>query len=57
MYVCKCSFALHGGPLETNGDFSTDLIYRCHNNKIHNSLLAMSVQLSDHDPGDGGFVV
>jgi len=50
-------FALHGGPLNGAGDFNPTLQYRCVNGKFFNSLLAMSVQLTDHDHGDGGFCV
>jgi len=50
-------FKLHGGPLTSSGDFNPMLQYRCVNGKFYNSLLAMSVQLSDHNDGDGGFCV
>mmetsp|Transcript_55187 Transcript_55187/g.178898 ORF Transcript_55187/g.178898 Transcript_55187/m.178898 type:complete len:403 (-) Transcript_55187:427-1635(-) len=50
-------FSLHGGPLTTAGRFNPALQYRCVNGQIYNSLLAMSVQLSDHNAGDGGFCV
>jgi len=50
-------FALHGGPLTSDGRFNPTLQYRCMNGEIYNSLLAMSVQLSDHNAGDGGFCV
>merc|ERR1719183_2954282 len=33
------------------------LQYRCEEGSFFNSLVAMSVQLSDHDSGDGGFCV
>merc|ERR1711865_538399 len=50
-------FALHGGPLNSEGQFNPTLQYRCMAGTMFNSLLAMSVQLSDHDAGDGGFCV
>lgn len=50
-------FHLHGGPLTSSGDLNQTLQYRCFNGKIFNTLLAMSVQLTDHNAGDGGFCV
>eukprot|EP00927_Polykrikos_kofoidii_P067861 TRINITY_DN63293_c0_g1_i1.p1 TRINITY_DN63293_c0_g1~~TRINITY_DN63293_c0_g1_i1.p1 ORF type:complete len:397 (-),score=38.40 TRINITY_DN63293_c0_g1_i1:75-1265(-) len=50
-------FALHGGPLDGEGRFNPTLQYRCMGNDMFNSLLAVSVQLSDHNPGEGGFCV
>jgi hypothetical protein len=50
-------FGLHGGPLTGTGGFNPALQYRCEKGEIYNSLLAMSVQLSDHKAGDGGFCV
>lgn len=50
-------FRLHGGPLSGSGEFNPSLQYRCVGGKFFNSLLAMSVQLCDHGPGDGGFCV
>lgn len=50
-------FALHGGPLNSEGRFNPTLQYRCVQGDIFNSLLAMSVVLSDHNAGDGGFCV
>jgi len=50
-------FALHGGPLNSEGEFNPTLQYRCVGGTLFNSLLAMSVQLSDHNAGDGGFCV
>lgn len=49
-------FSLHGGPL-IKDKFNPTLQYRCVNGQMYNSLLAMSVQLADHNPGDGGFCV
>jgi len=50
-------FKLHGGPVLSSGRFNPTLQYRCFNGELYNSLLAMSVQLSDHNEGDGGFCV
>ena len=50
-------FALHGGPLDSEGRFNPALQYRCVGGHIYNSLLAVAVQLSDHNQGDGGFTV
>jgi len=50
-------FQLHGGPLDANGKLSRVLQYRCEDGVFFNSLLGMSVQLSDHNAGDGGFGV
>lgn len=50
-------FHLHGGPIDETGRFDPTLQYRCVNGHFFNSLLAMSVQLVDHNPGDGGFCV
>ena len=46
-----------GGPLTDQGDFNPGLQYRCIGGKIWNTLLATSVQLCDHNEGDGGFAV
>lgn len=50
-------FKLHGGPLTEEGDFNPTLQYRCVRGQFFNSLLAMSVQITDHNDGDGGFCV
>jgi len=50
-------FHLHGGPLHDDGRFNPTLQYRCEKGEFYNSLLAMSVQLVDHNEGDGGFCV
>jgi len=50
-------FSLHGGPLNGKGKMNPTLQYRCEDGAFYNSLVAMSVQLSDHNPGDGGFCV
>jgi len=53
-------FSLHGGPLSGHdgipeGRFNPELQYRCHNGELWNSLLAMTVFLTDAKSGDGGF--
>ena len=54
-------FDLHGGRISADGSelgrFEPDLAYSCINGSIYNPLLACSVQLVDHDAGDGGFVI
>lgn len=50
-------FSLHGGPLTGDGSFNPTLQYRCVGGQMWNSLLAASVVLTDHNPGDGGFCV
>jgi len=54
-------FSLHGGPVRNNGQpsgaFNPELQYRCSNGQMWTSLLAISVQLCDHNPGDGGFCI
>ncbi|CAK0791722.1 unnamed protein product [Prorocentrum cordatum] len=50
-------FKLHGGPVTSAGRFNPTLQYRCVGGQFFNSLLAMSVQLSPHAAGDGGFIV
>lgn len=51
-------FALHGGPREPrSGRFNPELQYRCDGGEPWTSLLAVSVQLCDHKPGDGGFCI
>ena len=55
-------FSLHGGPISgddgvPSGRFNPELQYRCVNGEMWNSLLAVSVQLCDHNEGEGGFVV
>ena len=39
------------------GVLNPELQYRAFNGQLWTSLLAMSVQLCDHNPGDGGFVI
>ena len=48
-------FVLHGGPLREGGLPHPELQYKCVNEHMWTSLLAASVQLVDHNPGDGGF--
>ena len=55
-------FALHGGPISgadgvPEGVFNPELQYRCVGGQMWTSLLAASVQLCDHSPGDGGFAI
>lgn len=54
-------FSLHGGPVANNGTplgaFSPELQYRFSQGQMWTSLLAISVQLCDHDEGDGGFCI
>ena len=56
-------FSLHGGPISGGGEdasagrFNPELQYRFVNGEMWTSLLAASVQLCDHNPGDGGFCV
>lgn len=50
-------FSLHGGPIKPSGEMDRSLTYSCVNQTIHNSLVAVSFQLTDHNPGDGGFCV
>ena len=53
-------FSLHGGPIASggpNGRFNPELQYRCVNGQPWTSLLAASLQLVDHNEGDGGFCV
>jgi len=50
-------FSLHGGPLGSRGELNPELQYRCWNGEFWNSLLGASVQLVDHNAGDGGFCV
>jgi len=50
-------FSLHGGPVTSDGRFNPTLQYRCEQGQLWTSLLAVSFQLCDHNPGDGGFCV
>ena len=50
-------FALHGGPLTSEGHLNPELQYRCVNGEPWNSLVAMAVHLVDAPPGAGGFCV
>lgn len=51
-------FSLHGGTIDcSSGSYNPFIAYTCNNGHIHNSLLACSIQLSDHNAGDGGFCV
>eukprot|EP00302_Diacronema_sp_CCMP2436_P017784 CAMPEP_0179882354 /NCGR_PEP_ID=MMETSP0982-20121206/28101_1 /TAXON_ID=483367 /ORGANISM="non described non described, Strain CCMP 2436" /LENGTH=320 /DNA_ID=CAMNT_0021776659 /DNA_START=182 /DNA_END=1144 /DNA_ORIENTATION=- len=55
-------FSLHGGPIsgddgQPKGKFNPELQYRSVNGELWTSLLAVSVHLVDHGPGDGGFCI
>jgi ectoine hydroxylase-related dioxygenase (phytanoyl-CoA dioxygenase family) len=51
-------FALHGGMVDvTSGKYSPHTSYHCVNGELSNTLLACSVALVDHNPGDGGYCV
>ena len=50
-------FSLHGGPLTGDGGFNPHLQYVCRQGSMFNSLVAMSVVLTPHNEGDGGFCV
>jgi hypothetical protein len=50
-------FSLHGGPVTGDGRFNPTLQYRCEGGQLWTSLLAVSFQLVDHNPGDGGFCI
>ncbi len=50
-------FMLHGGPVGARGRFNPELQYRCGGGDFWTSLLGVSLQLCDHNPGDGGFCV
>lgn len=51
-------FHLHGGTVDCeSGEYSPHVAYSCVNGQIHNNLLAVSVVLTDHNRGDGGFCV
>jgi len=51
-------FMLHGGTVDvSSGNYNPEIAYACINGRIFNHLLAVSVVLSDHNEGDGGFVV
>jgi len=51
-------FKLHGGSLRPDtGEFIPSLQYVCKNGGMYNTLIGVSYQLTDHNPGDGGFAV
>jgi len=50
-------FDFHGGAIDTKGEWAHSLAYHCRGGLIRNTLLAVSVQLCDTSPQDGGFVV
>lgn len=50
-------FMLHGGPLNPDGNWNPNLAYSFNFGKIFAPLLAVSVQLTDVNKGDGGFCI
>ena len=51
-------FKLHGGTVDcSSGSYNPEIAYSCVNGRIFNRLLAVSVVLTDHNEGDGGFVI
>jgi len=51
-------FALHGGTVDaTSGRYNPELAYHFAQGRSYVTLLAASLQLSDHNAGDGGFLV
>lgn len=49
-------FALHGGTIDLNGNYTPYLAYHYSHGRMINNLLACSVSLVDHPAGSGGFV-
>lgn len=49
-------FPLHGGSV-SGGKWNHEIAYSCLNGQIRNTLLGVSVALTDSDSGDGGFCV
>ena len=50
-------FDLHGGTFDrSSGQYLHDLAYDCRAGQMNCNLLAMSVQLTDTNAGDGGYV-
>ena len=50
-------FQFHGGPLDGDGRPNQYLSYKCHNGTMQLSLLAVAVQLTDVNEGEGGFCI
>uniref|UniRef100_A0A7S3Z7K6 Phytanoyl-CoA dioxygenase n=1 Tax=Lotharella globosa TaxID=91324 RepID=A0A7S3Z7K6_9EUKA len=51
-------FCMHGGTIDcSSGKYNQHLAYGCHNGQLTTSLLGVSLQLSDHNDGDGGFMI
>eukprot|EP00238_Polyblepharides_amylifera_P013672 CAMPEP_0196593796 /NCGR_PEP_ID=MMETSP1081-20130531/76607_1 /TAXON_ID=36882 /ORGANISM="Pyramimonas amylifera, Strain CCMP720" /LENGTH=316 /DNA_ID=CAMNT_0041917883 /DNA_START=293 /DNA_END=1243 /DNA_ORIENTATION=- len=50
-------FSLHGGPVNAQGQWDPILQYQCQQGRLYTNLLAVSVQLTDINPGDGGFCI
>jgi hypothetical protein len=51
-------FQLHGGvTAPVTGKFQPHLEYSYRHGTMHNMLIGCTLQLVDHDPGDGGFCI
>jgi ectoine hydroxylase-related dioxygenase (phytanoyl-CoA dioxygenase family) len=51
-------FQLHGGvTAPVSGKFQPHLEYSFRHGAMHNMLIGCTIQLCDHDPGDGGFCI
>ena len=51
-------FHMHGGSIDcASGRYNPSLAYECRQGDMHMPLLGVSVQLSDHNAGDGGFMI
>mmetsp|Transcript_25187 Transcript_25187/g.42172 ORF Transcript_25187/g.42172 Transcript_25187/m.42172 type:complete len:354 (-) Transcript_25187:97-1158(-) len=50
-------FSLHGGPLTETGAWNPNLQYFYNHGRMYNTLLAVSVALTDTHQGDGGFCI
>lgn len=48
---------LHGGAIGENGRPAYHLNYQCQRGIMHNQLLTVCLQLTDTEPGDGGFCI
>jgi hypothetical protein len=48
---------LHGGSVAETGEPAWNIAYSCRQGAIRNELLTVCVQLSDTNPGDGGFCI
>jgi len=50
-------FYLHGGNIVADGSWNVPVAYEWVRGQMYNSLLAATVQLTDVNPEDGGFVI